>query len=258
MKVSILGCGPAGLLAAYACEQYGHQVEIFSKKVKSTIPGAVFLHEALPDITALNSEGVVNFVKRGNKQGYAHKVYGNPYAECSWDLFPEGERPAWSMFKLYNALWRIYEDRIIDVEITSVSMSYFAKAELAISTIPATNICHNKDHIFTMQAIHVIDRTIEPLPPNTIIYNGDINYSWYRSSNIFGHEATESVSPFSEDVILQLDANTKMGYKPIMTDCTCFPQVVRVGRFGRWQKGILVHHAYKQTIKVLEAVNKVS
>jgi hypothetical protein len=43
-------------------------------------------------------------------------------ARCSWDLFPEGERPAWSMFSIYDKLWYQFQDRIIDTMVSSTVM----------------------------------------------------------------------------------------------------------------------------------------
>jgi hypothetical protein len=245
MTVCILGCGPAGLLSAYAAERHGFKVVIMSKKVKSVIPGAVFLHEPIPGLTAPTPDDVVNFVKHGDKAGYAEKVYGSPYAHCSWDLFPEGERPAWSMFSLYDQLWEWYQDRIFDTMINSRMMLRILCAgfDAIISTIPAPFTCYNREHVFESQAIYVLDKTVDPSLDNAIVY---------RTSKLFGSEATESTIPFDSAITKQLGARTSNGYKPMTTDCNCYPNVGRVGRFGRWQKGILVHHSYDQTVGILE------
>lgn len=254
MTVCILGCGPAGLLSAYAAERHGHEVVIMSKKLKSVIPGAVFLHEPIPGLTAPTPDDVVNFIKYGNKEGYANKVYGSRNADCSWDLFPEGERPAWSMFSLYDQLWERYQDRIVDTMIGSTAMLKILCAgfDSVISTIPAPFICYNKSHNFESRAIYVLDKTVDPSLNNAIVYNGSWRDDWYRTSNLFGSEATESTIPFDVEIIKQIGARPGGGYKPLTTDCNCYPNVGRVGRFGRWEKGILVHHSYNQTIGILE------
>lgn len=254
MTVCILGCGPAGLLSAYAAEQRGWDVVILSRKVKSPIPGAVFLHEPIPGLTAPTPDGVVKFVKHGNKEGYAAKVYGYMDADCSWDLFPEGERPAWSMFSLYDQLWERFHDRIADVMISTIQMVQILCGgfDVVISTIPAPFLCYNDKHTFDSRAIHVLNKTVDPSLDNAIVYNGGWDDMWYRTSKLFGAEATESTSPFDSEIIEQLGARPSNGYKPLTTDCNCYPNVARVGRFGRWEKGILVHHSYKQTVQVLE------
>lgn len=256
MKVIILGCGPTGLLAAYACEQRGHEVVILSKKVRSKIPGAVFLHEYIPELVPSTPDGYVEFIKRGSMRGYAKKVYGSEDAYCSWSLFPEGERPAWSMFALYSRLWEIFHTRIMDVNITTGILDYIAiPGVLIISTIPANVMCKNSMHTFVSQNIFVLNKTAEPSLRNGIVYNGDQDAPWYRTSRIFGAEATEATVLFPSDMVSDLKAELSWGYKPINTDCDCHPYVARVGRFGRWEKGILVHHAYKQTVQLLEEIS---
>jgi len=255
MKVCILGCGPAGLLAAYAAQARGCEVAIISTKVKSKIPGAVFLHEAIPGLTSVISDGSVRFIKHGTRRGYAAKVYGNMDADCSWDLFVEGVRPAWSMFKLYDELWAQFESRIHEEVINAVAVDRYLYAgfDLLISTIPAPYLCHNDEHKFDSQTIYVLDKTVDPSLENGIVYNGSFADNWYRTSKLFGAEATEATVPFDPNLISALGAKEATGYKPLKTNCDCLPQVERVGRFGRWEKGILVHHAYKQTVRILEA-----
>ena len=70
-----------------------------------------------------------------------------------------------------------------------------------------------------------------------MVYNGDPLWTWYRASLIDGHAALESTKPFS---------GAWSGVKPLATTCDCYRQIKRVGRFGRWQKGVLVHHAFAQ------------
>lgn len=253
MRVVILGCGPAGLLSAYACEQLGHKVVIISKKAKSQIPGAVFLHESIPGLTATEPDGMVEFHKYGTQQGYARKVYGSVTAKCSWSLFDEGDHPAWSMFSLYDRLWERFESSIISGVVAPDDMSFFANEfDLAISTIPAMSICENPDHTFESQGIYVINKSAYPNLYNDIVYNGSNVDSWYRTSNIFGEESTESTIPYSYEFAHSLGGIIFKGYKPTQTDCNCHPKIHRVGRFGRWEKGILVHHAYNQTVRLLE------
>jgi len=255
MKIVILGCGPAGLLSAYACEMSGHhKVSIVSYKVKSKIPGAVFLHEPISPLTAPDPEAMVRFIKHGTKAGYAKKVYGSVNAECSWDSFPEGYMPAWSMFALYDKLWSHYSKRIVN---RTVDHRYIGRLmrdfDLIISTIPAQALCHNRQHSFESQSIFIMNKAVA-WQDNVIVYNGSLGDSWYRTSRIFKHESTEATVPFEEELTNRSGVTVSKGFKPLRTDCTCHPQIARIGRYGRWKKGILVHHAYEQTVKVLEAL----
>jgi len=258
MNVCILGCGPAGLLAAHAVEREGGTVTIISLRHKSRIPGAVFLHESIPGLSSRKPDGTIFFQKEGTKRGYAKKVYGNPDAPCSWDLFPRGERRAWSMFILYDRLWARFRLRIKDHLIHQGLLQEITSAgfDLVISAIPVPTICHNDRHEHEHQSISVLNRSLDPLLGNSIyngvIYNGDSRFNWYRTSNIFGHEATESTVPFTAEQTAVYGARVSLGYKPLQTDCDCHPGIERVGRFGRWEKGVLVHHSYKQTIELMQ------
>lgn len=256
MKVAVLGCGPAGLLAAYAVAQRDYHVSIFSQKQKSVIPGAVFLHEAIPGLTAPTPDGWVEFRKHGSREGYAQKVYGNGDADCSWDLFEEGERPAWSMHRTYDWLWDRFSAYVTDYKLSAFHVAQLLRAnwfDLIISTIPAPFLCKTDNHDFRSQSIYVLDKTIDPTLENGMVYNGHPADDWYRTSRLFGSEATESTIPFTKECVAELGATQSRGYKPIDTDCDCFfAEVARIGRFGRWEKGILLHHAYKQTVQLLE------
>jgi hypothetical protein len=254
MKVLILGCGPSGLLAAYAADERGYDVRIASKKIKSVIPGAVYLHEPVEGLTASMPDGEVEFIKRGDRRGYAAKVYGSPDARCSWDSFPEGTRPAWSMFAIYDKLWKLYNDRIENVDIDAKLADEYERNifDLVISTIPAPIICSNSEHKFPQQRIYLLDKSVDSGLVNGILYNGDPRDHWYRTSNIFGSQATESTIPFEEDLIDIFKAKTAIGFKPLWNDCDCHPHINRIGRYGRWTKGILVHQAYNHTVQLLE------
>jgi threonine dehydrogenase-like Zn-dependent dehydrogenase len=176
IKVLVLGCGPAGLLAAERLEREGADVRIAAKKVKSIMPGAQYLHMSIGGVT-----------------------------------------PQW-------------EERIVDRELSAKIVSVLAAAyDLVISTIPAPFLClkvcqFNSATVF-------ISRYPRPwVPKNTIVYNGLSKNDWYRTSLIFGHGSTEYAEP--PHMIPTIEAR-----KPTGTNCECQPKnVIRLGRFGAWEK----------------------
>lgn len=251
MKVAVLGCGPAGLLSAYAAELAGHKAFIYSIKQKSDMPGAMYVHEAIPGIMSSNvRRGYVHYEKLGDKQGYAKKVYGDPNAPCSWDSFPEGRHEAWSMPDIYDILWEAYERRVTDIPISrAIVNSLSSTMDKVISTVPAPVLCQ-AGHNFPSSRV-VIDPqhrdVCEQLGDPCVIYNGQEHLDYYRTSLIFGHGATEY--PASARMLGSRGPN---GVKPLSTDCTCFPHVMRAGRFGKWEKGVLVHHAFREVLDALQ------
>jgi len=42
--------------------------------------------------------------------------------------------------------------------------------------------------------------------------------------------------------------------KPIRTSCRCFPDVHRMGRYGKWKKGVLSHEAWEEANKIMDGV----
>lgn len=244
MKVAILGCGPAGLLAVHGALQMGHEPFCYSIKQKSVIPGAVYLHEEIPGMTPEEPDGVVTFHREGTRDGYALKVYGNVQAPVSWDTFPTGEYEAWSMHDLYDRLWTEYGSSVIDQRLDDDLLDGVAESfPLTISSIPARALCKNHYHAFNGANVWISDEAWRDCPDNGIVYNGEQSIPWYRTSRIFGYGATEYTVPVN---------GAYQGTKPTHTNCDCRPDIKRVGRFGRWEKGVLVHHAFRQSMEVLD------
>src|SRR4051794_30469030 len=112
-NVSILGCGPSGLLCAHAFEQAGHAVTIFSRKQKSVIPGSQHLHGPVPGVTPLYPEGTIQFVRMGTPEDYAEKVYGDRRRLTGWENYFQ-VYPSWNVLKAYDLLWERWEHTIVE------------------------------------------------------------------------------------------------------------------------------------------------
>lgn len=253
-RVAILGCGPAGLLAAHAVLLAGHDPIIFSVKQKSKMPGTQYLHQPIPGLTKDKPDGVVKYIKRGTKQGYATKVYGSPDAPCSWVKFGEGEHEIWHLGKMYDGLWETFETSIRDYQLGPNSVeALLMQYSLVISSIPAPKLCRDVRHDFKSQTIFISENSADfgPLPEgNTIIYDGTDQHHWYRASVIFGKVAVETTHPMA-------DRGWLYGHKPVSTDCDCHrheyrTRFFRVGRFGKWQKGVLTHNAFWDTVEIID------
>lgn len=248
MSIAILGCGPAGLLAAHACARANVEFHIYSVKRKSPISGAQYLHQPIPGIQNAGSpDGHIAYVKQGTREEYARKVYGNPDTPVSWDKFDEGLHPAWSLRKTYDFLW---DEFVKDIEHVSISPKFCAELveveELVISSIPAPAICLNANHRFHQTSIYIRDGGPfyeDKLTTNSIVYNGVPSVPWYRASNLWGHESVE----FGRKI-----RGAVRGMKPTGHNCDCQPKVLRVGRFGQWQRGVLAHDGFTRTVEYLD------
>jgi hypothetical protein len=227
----------------------GHDPFVYSIKQKSPIPGAVYLHEPVVGMTPEEPDGAVTFMREGERDVYAQKVYGRADAPVSWDTFPTGEYAAWSMHDLYDRLWNEYSGIIVDQKLDDDLLVGMEESyPLVISSVPARVLCNNSYHFFNGTQVWITDEAWRDCPDNTIVYNGEPGIPWYRTSRIFGYGATE----FPAVIGQAGPAGAFRGTKPTETNCDCHPNIQRVGRFGQWKKGVLVHHAYRQAMEVIE------
>lgn len=256
-RVLILGCGPAGLISAWAALSTGAEVIIVSSKKKSDLFGCQYLHEKLPDLP-LRSEQI-DYVVRGTYEQYREKVYGDkPIPVPISPVLYEGPARAYDIRSAYEMLWNVFGDAIEDavVKPTEVQkMLTYYDAATNISTIPLPALCQRPDaHYFNQVQSYAMGSSpwqAVPVecPKNTVVCDGTDEVSFYRKANVFEHTTVEwpghrkkpplrGVVPF---------------VKPINTTCDCWTGAVihRIGRHGRWQKGVLAHTAYKETINAI-------
>lgn len=262
--ILILGSGPAGLLAAHACVMAGEPFTILSRGEASKLGGAQFLHHAIPALTRKRPEGEITYTLVGDGETYRRKVYGgdNRYVDfVSFDRVPPNQ-PAWSLKDNYARLWSAYSRYITDVNVTpELLRDVQGDYKLVISGIPKPALCEhlvpsphtNIVHNFVSQPILIWDQCIiSGIKENEILYDGTEDRSWYRASSIFGVGSTEWSTLGPRPPISGLKAIKK----PIFNNCDCFPDVVRIGRQGRWEKGILSDDGYARTEQAIRALSK--
>lgn len=262
--ILVLGSGPAGLLAAHACVMSGEPFTIISKPEPSQIGGAQFLHHAIPALTRKKPEGVITYILMGDSETYRRKVYGqeNPYVDfVSFEVAPNTQ-PAWSLKLTYERLWAAYSryiqvDNITPRLLRDIQDDY----SLIIAGIPKPALCEHimpgpegeKIHVFISQTIEIWDQCImSGVGDNQIVYEGTEERSWYRTSSIFGVGSTEwsTLGPVAPITGL------KRVKKPLFSNCDCFPEVVRIGRQGRWQKGILSDDGFERSMLAISQTRK--
>lgn len=266
-RAAILGCGPAGLLAAWAAEQLGFEPAIYSKRIQSQIGGAQFLHQSIPGLP--DEPRPCRVVFRGTAEGYAEKVYGDPNAPTSWSLLEPGEHTIWPMVQIYDDLWKYFRTRIYNLDLGPRNFQEIPQDyDICISTIPVPALCifnrTNQDppegfsHQFYSQPVWIkydhplFDPGTEALMPNTVLYDGAPAYrgvnEYYRASNLFGVRSAEYGQP------TLLGSPQRLVHKPLSTTCDCYPNIIRQGRYGKFEKGVLAHEAYTGTKEACLAV----
>lgn len=262
-KVVVLGCGPAGLLAAWAVFQSGHRPVILSKKMKSRQYGAQWIHEPIEGIHTEAEGERLEYQFLGDKATYAKKIYGDSNQDVSWGKFGN-EQVAWNMRTTYNFLWDFFEDQIRHTKITHALLRGLIREDgmvdiPVISTIPKTAICVTPSlHPFYAREVlaGVTNRHTHPSEArdNVAVYNGTDDGEWYRSAWVFGKGTVEYPSVNGIDPPRGGDGLWSV-MKPISNKCDCWSdRVFFTGRYGAWSKYQLSHDAYTNSMDYVQGI----
>lgn len=259
MRIGVIGCGPAGLLAAHAATQNGHDVIIFSKRAeKSHLYGSQYLHEAIPGIYC----GLVSKVKYtlhgGDLADYRRKVYGDRW---DGDVSPgtlDGEHKAWDIRLAYESLWAIYGRNIVTLPFDTRGQANLRLANQVgertgidkfISSIPRIAWDSNDSNFQSSKVWAAGDAPdqgrwspVRPPADNEVICDASSDTGWYRLSCVFGHAtvewATKPPVAGASEVI-----------KPLAHTSTAAEEMIHVGRYGEWRKGVLATDAYRKALE---------
>ena len=258
-RVAIFGAGPAGMAIAHAASQRGYTPTLYSKAgAKSPMFGAQYLHKS---ILNLSPPITVGHHFQGTVDGYRRKVYGDSWVGTVSPQEFVGIQPAWSIREEYVELWKRYGGQVVEffaspqllVEITPMLVNDY---EHVFSTVPRNTICRNPSHKFDSQTIWAVGDAPElgrecPIPcfDNTIVCDGTSDVGWYRLARVFGHTTAEW--PGGEGKRKPPIEGASQVTKPLWTDCNCHGYMHHMGRYGAWQKGVLVHHVYEQALELM-------
>lgn len=265
-RVAILGAGPSGLLAAQAAYERGYDPVIFSRPplgdrlgtvAKSELHGCQYLHAPVPSPTFAGGPGTpVSYTLRGTSDGYREKVYGTTDSRIavSPDEYGNAEpHMAWDLRYVYAKLWARWEPHMRPMHVTAEEVQIALRSGAwarVLSTVPAPSLCYDVAHKFSSQGIWAMGQREGSqdfpfaCPPFTVVCNGERSTGFYRIANVFGMTTVEWPDGRKPPIkgVVRVE-------KPLDTDCTCHAKegLVRLGRFGKWQKGVLVHTAYTET-----------
>ena len=251
-RALVLGCGPTGLFAVHALAMGGWEVSIMSRKRRSEMFGAQYLHQPIPGLAGADEPQEVDYILRGSEKMYQAKVYGNrpiPFVSPSKLV---GKHPAWDIRRAYYDAWSRYADQIIDTpdidgDTVNDLIGKGAGWDLVVSTIPAPAICVDASHHFRAQTVWAIGDAPERgvfcpanVDPMTVVCNGERNPGWYRAANVFGYKTAE----WPDHIVPPLPGIAAIE-KPIDTTCVCWSeQVMKLGRFGSWSKASFSHQGF--------------
>lgn len=245
-------------------------MDIYSKARKSYMRGAQYLHRPIPGLSGEPFE--VTYSLRGEVEGYRQKVYGDMGDVLVSPETLVGVSPAWDIREAYDAAWDLYGGRVLDADLGLMGApgeflaGLVRDYDLVISTIPAPALCQLPDeHKFYSQKVWVTEglkrpseigfnrRRSDDLKDNLVVCSGDPEDWWYRQSRIHGWENTEF--PYDKKPSGGVEKVHEV-VKPLRHTCTCHPEIVRMGRYGQWRKGVLSHEAFDDTVREIVAIEQ--
>lgn len=265
LTAAVLGCGPTGLLTAHGlvtgAEERGIDLKllIFSAKRKSELYGCQYLHKPIPGLRLPWER--VQYKLVGSIDGYRRKVYGDEEDVAVSPELLETSHTAYDIRAAYDQLWKLYEPAVTDYFFSQGSWALLDRRlwedgiGLVFSSLPAPVLCQenqageasgctfSSQQVWAMGDAPALGRWAAipaTVPPRTIVCNGDPMTEWYRASHVFSHGTIE----WPEQITPPRGASRVS--KPLKTSCRCNPHVIRVGRYGRWEKGVLAHTAFEQ------------
>lgn len=266
-RLYVFGGGPAGCLAALAGIEAGLDVVVFTapgddgKPRKSELFGCQYLHSPIPFYAEGPGTPIDYRLVGGTSDEYRRKVYGEGWdGSVSVDEYgPAQPHRAWDLRSAYDALWGSLMTKGIisatELSPRNVAPFYNDRQGVVISTIPAPALClHPEEHKFITQEVWAMGSTpwrslpYEPTA-NTVECNAADAPRWYRAASVFGHSTLEWPGGPKPPI-----AGIAAVSKPLGTDCDCWTGGRRwhkMGRYGAWQKGVLVHQVYEQAQAVL-------
>lgn len=266
MRLTVLGSGPAGLMAAQGAmdawlrnggEARELDVMILSLGKKSDMYGAQYLHAPIPNVTPERGE-MISYQLRGDADDYRRKVYGNmAVSSVSPEDLAESHM-GWDIRATYDRLWLMWRDNIHVGKVDPVGLNNLLtdRPALTISSIPRPMIC-GYGHRFGATEVWAAGdapamgiRLPYQCPNFMVICNAEESPAWYRISRVFNHTTVEWPG-----MLRQVPVNTAARVqKPTYTDCSCWDNypVMFVGRYGEWSKGVLSHTAYTKAYKRID------
>jgi len=235
-------------MSAHAYAIDGHDVLIYSRKRKSEMYGAQYLHAPIPGMTP-GAAFTVNYELRGTALEYRAKVYG-PDSRVA--VSPEsllGAHDGWDIRGTYDELWRTYGRYVQDIDLNPKVFSELLdilRPDQVVCTVPRPLLCKEEAHTFAAQRVWAIGDAPErgifcpvSVAKNTVVCNGEAVPGWYRAASILDYSTAEWPHDHKPPI-----SNVSEIDKPLWHNCTCWPDVLFLGRFGEWNKGVLSHEAF--------------
>lgn len=284
-SVAILGCGPAGLMSAHAAALSGWDFRVYSRmysrNAQSKLFGAQYLHAHIPELDC-GEAALVEYRLNGTPEDYRRKVYGDDWdGTVSPEDFLESHN-AWDLRLAYQHLWDKYVGEIKHFEVfgnspAALAYQILGEHDLVISTVPR-KIWAKPGDVFESTKVWALGDTemprVEPVyrpEPFSVICEASRRVSWYRVSNIYGYctvewphdagwysnepagyvEYHDGYRDYAKKILNPPLYGASVVEKPLRHNSTAASDFVHLGRYGKWEKGVLTSDAFYDAMKVL-------
>lgn len=264
-SVAILGCGPAGLMVAHAAKMSGWDFRIYSRKAKSQLFGAQYLHRPIPGLKH-GGPRMITYQMRGTAEEYRRKVYGETWdGTVSPEDYPE-PHAAWDLRQAYEHMWFDYADEVVDVDLRECWPAGLDKRsfpvntytpDLVISTVPRTLWDDDNSHFERTYIWALGDGDYERVhmhrpDPFHVVCDGTHDNPWYRVSNIFGYCTMEWPQFWNHPyaTVTPPARGASRVAKPLRYTGTDHTGFIHLGRYGAWEKGVLTSDVFYEAMKV--------
>lgn len=266
MKVTIIGAGMTGLLAAKACIDCGIMPQVISATKPHPGHGVRYLHDAcgLP-INPIEIETAFvgygsqfmrwdNADQRAMAQLYAMKTGASQTNNSIHRSVKTVEAYNWmEAWGLLQGL-RITEDNVEPRDMRMLSRGN----DLVINTAPLNKVYPHAKSQCLSREMYISDISPHPnspswakSPDNIIVYNVNSDDDWTRYSRVDGVEQTEYLKPVEcSHTVVKVDGKAKFYNHQ--------QNVLLIGRYGKWDSTYMAHMAYYDTLSRLSkmGVNK--
>lgn len=260
MKVAVLGAGPAGLLAAWAVIDTGHEPVVLEKnphKPDGKTAGVYFLDDKcnLPirrrEVEILTSGGQ-DVVER--QRSYERKVYGDLHRETKPYHVGPTRQVGYDGMQALGLCWDIVHPFIRRQEVADWNevMRCCEEYEVVVNTIPLDVLLPDREWRHQRALIY---RATAPDEESYVLYNSNPCVSWYRASAVFGVFTLEYPHGVRlEDVKKEGSTGTYVRVKKVVDSPLAMPvdlpdNLLLTGRFGAWAPRKNSHHAYYDVVK---------
>lgn len=249
-KAVVIGCGPAGVLTAHACHLHGLQTTVVSPLVAmSKQYGAQYVHSKIDDVD--HESFFLHYEYHGREDNYRKKIYGDkvPVNGTSWRRF-RGITEAWPIYDIYQELFSRYRQSMKTLKVDPKNIWDLVDTyDYVFNTAPLDSLAPMGE--YRVEYVWVVSsRAEKDVNENEIHYYGDERPA-YRSSQIAGFRSIEFPEKAYDRIPWRLRRKAVKVAKPL--DCLVeLPGVYRLGRYGKWQKGVLVDQAFHETMNILE------